>query len=302
MTETKFNYAYVLCIIVLLFFSYITFLGLAYWSGGSMLSPVLLTLALIVVVGGCVYAMSVARSTRWTDIGLAGQVCFGVVVLAALLAASIPFTNFLRVAGEKEQLKAQMVETVKSSEELDKAYEKYVRKRLSDYQVSVNSIAINASSNPTKYAEIFGTTPAKDAAAKVPAIVESLKDKLMPEGAEGIMAERQKWLSQASELNVWNPMTAANIAKLNEQVDSWDANYKQLSSVIYAGENAKPFEYNDFKNSFQKLTETYQSFRKPNGTAIIISIVCFLVMLFPYFIAQGSLAAKKSSRNPQVYE
>lgn len=302
MKETKFNFAYVLCIIVLLFFSYITFLGLAFWAGGSMVAPVLLTLLLLIIVGGCVFAMSVARSSRWTDVGLIGQICCGIVVLAALMASSLPFTNFMRVAGEKKELQEKMEQTMKSSEDLNSAYDRYVQQRLSSYRTTVSALAMSPSSNPSLYAQIFGDTPTAQASGKVNSIVESLKSKLLPPGSENIQQERQEWLKKVTDINVWNPLAASNIAKLNKQVNSWDENYKQLSSTIYAGEKVEPFEYNDFQNSFQQLTESYEKFRKPNVTSLLVALFCFLVMLFPYFISRGSLAAKKSNYSSQIYE
>lgn len=294
MMETKFNFAYVFSVVILLIFSYITFLGLCYWTGGSLITPILLTLALIIVVAGSVYAMSMARSTRWTDIGLAGQICFGVVVLAALLSASIPFTNFLRVANEKKEVQAQIQAAVTSSEAMDAAYKTYADGRIANYRASLTA-ALAAGPGTPVYSQIFGTEPRTTAASRMEGMVQSLQNQLLPPSSENTVEERHLW-ANSIDLNVWNPMTASNLANLSAKVASWATNYTELSSKIYAGETAQPFEYKGFDSSFVTLTDSFQHFRRPNASAVIISLICFGIMLLPYFLAQGSLAAKKSDK------
>ena len=50
MNNTKFNFAAVISIIVLLFYSYIVFLGLVYWLDGNKWKGLLYTLILIAVI------------------------------------------------------------------------------------------------------------------------------------------------------------------------------------------------------------------------------------------------------------
>ncbi len=303
MNESKFNFAYVFSVVILLIFAYITFLGLAYWTGGSLTTPILLTVLLVIVVAGCVFVMSMSKSTRWTDLGLIGQICFGVIVLAALLCATIPFTNFLRVVKEKDQLKTMMVDAATTAGEMDEAYTKYAQKRISDYKNNLRSIANLKSTNRAAYDEAFGQAAGADDSQKINALAESLQAKLLPLDAQQIVNERHEWLDKAKDLNVWNPMTASNINKLKDQMNTWSENYQQLSSVTYKGEKELKFEYNEFDSKLNQLTDSYQEFRKPSGVAIIVAIVCFLIMLLPYFLAQGSLAATKSGgNNASIYE
>lgn len=303
MNESKFNFAFVFSMVVLLVFAYITFLGLAYWTGGSLTTPIILTLAIIVLVAACVYIMSMSKSTRWTDIGLAGQICFGVIVLAVLLCSSIPFTNFLRVAGEKRQLSELMTQAVESAENLDSAYHGYAEARIAAYRNNLTAIAMAKSTNPAKYAQAFGQASGATDADKINVLTASLSDKLLPSDAGEIVNERHEWIDRAANLNVWNPMTASNINTMKDQMQLWTQNYVTLSEVAYAGENPSKFEYNQFDNKLADLTESYQKFRRPSAPAIIISLVCFAIMLLPYFLAQGSLAASKSGKeNSSIFE
>ena len=67
MNNLKFNFAAVISIIVLLFYSYVVFMGLVYWLDGKIWKGVLYTVLLIAVVLVCVFFMCKARATRWAD-------------------------------------------------------------------------------------------------------------------------------------------------------------------------------------------------------------------------------------------
>lgn len=303
MNGSKFNFAYVLSIVVLLVFAYITFLGLAYWTGGSLTTPILLTLLLVILVAGCVMIMSMSRSTRWTDIGLIGQICFGVIVFAALMAATIPFTNFLRVVNEKNQMKELMIETANAGAEMDKAYLDYAEKRISNYKIALQGISATKNSNPQGYADAFGQAAGNTDTDKINALSESLRAKLLPMDAKDIVDERHQWLNRAADLNVWNPMTPSNVNTLKDQMFVWTDNYRQLSSTMYNGEKAEVFTYDKFESKLNALVDSYQKFRRPSAIAIVAAVICFVFMLLPYFVAQGSLAAARSGNsNTTMYE
>ena len=93
------------------------------------------------------------------------------------------------------------------------------------------------------------------------------------------------------ELNVMLP---ANIAKINDEVKRWTANYTQLSQHIYSGEEAEPFSYPAFTTSLQKLTAEYVKLHVPSVIAIIAALLCFFIMLLPYLITERDMAAKDS--------
>lgn len=297
MNESKFNFAFVFSMVVLLIFSYITFLGLAYWTGGSLVTPIVLTLALIILVAACVYIMSMSKSTRWTDIGLAGQICFGIVVLAVLLCSSVPFTNFMRVANEKDKLSAMMVTTVNSAAGLDSAYNAYAEQRLTTYRNNLMAIAAAKNTNPGQYNQAFGKTSGATEIDKINNLVASLRSSILPENSQSIVDERHSWVDKAKHLNVWNPMTPANINTVNDQMQKWIENYDQLSAIAYFGETPDKFTYSNFNTQLDTLTSSYQTFRRPSGVAVVVSLICFAIMLLPYFLAQGSLAASRSSKN-----
>lgn len=300
--ESKFNFAYVISIVVLLFFSYITFLGLAYHYNGELTMPIVLTVCMILVVAGCIYLISVCRSTRWDKLGVPGQICFGVIVLGVLLVASLPFTNFLQVSRERKELSALMIAAGESASAMDAEYTKYVDARITNYKSDLRKISTIKSSNPAQYKLAYGNATGNSDSEKAEMLAASLREKLLPASAQEIINDRHEWISQAENLNVWNLMTPTNIGNFQKKMNEWQTQYADLSKLSFAGETQNaPFSYTSFDTQLNSLIQTYETYHKPNAIAIGAAILCFLFMLMPYFISQKSIASKET-KSSQMYE
>ncbi len=301
MQNSKFNFAAVFSLMVLLVFSYITFLGLIYWKKGDLLVPIGLTLGLIAIVTVCILVMCKAKATRWRRIGIIGQVFFGIIILVVLLAAAIPFTNFLRVNQDSKEIEKRIALTCDAGLNLDSTYVDYVNKRLYSYKKNLEVISYGKYSRPSQYNECLKDASGNTDKDKISSLEKSLKNKLMPDSTEIIVKERKEWLKGAKKLNVWNPLTASNIAKVDEAVNGWYENYKQLSSISYKGEEYEEFKYQEFNSQLRKLTDTYSVFKKPSLFSLLMSLLCFFIIMLPYIMTRKDLALAHSN-NDDPYE
>lgn len=295
--NTKFNFSFTFSVMILLVFAYITFLGLVYWKGGDFVLPACLTIGLIAVVPLCVFIMCISRATRWKKIGTIGQVFFGLIILVTLLSAAFPFTNFLRVIHDSDNIYEKVGATCESALNLDKSYNEYVENRLEDYKANLELISRGKRINPSQYQECLAGAHGNSDQEKIDGLVKSLSNKLLPESTSKIVSERHEWLESAKKASVWNPLTPSNINKVDEQVNNYLANYVELSSVTYKGEQAGVFSYSEFKSQLQDLTDTYQTLQSPSLIAIIISIVCFFIMLLPYLLTEKEIAGREDKSN-----
>lgn len=287
----KFSFSLVFSIVVLLAFAYITFLGLVYWKAGNLSTPLLITMGLIAIVLLCVIIMCKAKETRWKNIGTFGQIFFGFIILVSFLLSAVPFTNFLRVRHDKDDISEKVNEACEAAIAMDEAYDNYVQQRLTNYQDNLNLIVMGKDISPTDYSECVAGAAGDTDEEKIVALTKSLKMKLMPDSTAVIVAERQKWITNAKEVKILNPLTPANINTVDQQVNGWLENYQGLSSIRFKGEETQGFEYSQFESKLKQLTDTYTKFKFPSIWAVIIAIVCFGVMLLPYFLTEGDLAA-----------
>lgn len=305
MEQKTFSFAAVFGIIVLLAFSYITFLGLVYWQKGEFTLPIILTVALLAIVLFCVFVMCKSKATRWKRIGTIGQTICGSIVLVTLLAAAVPFTNLLRVFDEQDEILKQVEATCESAVKLDEAYNTYVEKRIASYKSNLNIICNGKNNRPEEYTAAVANAAGENDEQKIANLAQSLKSTILPDSVSVIQSERREWLDKSKKINALNPMTAANIGKIEKGVTSWVQDYSKFSETIYKGETAEKFTYPDFENKLYSLIQSYSEFKIPNIIAIFISIICFAIMLLPYILTDKSLAgatSKSSKESDSLFE
>ena len=299
MNNTKFNFAAVISIIVLLLYSYVVFMGLVYWLDGNIWKGVLYTLLLIVVVLICVFIMCKARATRWEKIGNAGQIVFGVVILAALILSSMPFAHFLRLVSNQKQVTEAFEKSHKYAYDLNKAYKEYVNDRKQKTLDFLNTVeAGHGASNPAEYNRIFGMPGSDDNASKINRMITSLEKSLLPATLEQSSQQDVQRLERGTKMSVWNIAMPEYVNRIDSTVKKNIDTYSNISKNAhgYKGDNnSEPFKYPAYSDQNAKLQEMLDHMSMPSVLSIIAALVCFGFMLLPYFITERDVAAATSS-------
>lgn len=298
---TKFSFSFTFSIMALLVFSYFAFMGLIYWLGGGILLPAAITLAFVLVAIVCIYVMCLSKATRWTTFGLVGQIFFGSIVFVLLVAAACPFTNFIRAVEKSDEISQGVAAICDNAIGLDKAYAEYVDKRINDYKSNLQHVSNGKSMNPSRYQECLGRATGATDAEKINNLANSLRSKLLPASTDTIVGGRRLWLENAKGASVWNPLTPANINKIDSQVSGYLDNYKKLSETTYAGEEAVPFEYQEFNKSVSDFLDGFRHLQIPSVLALFFSLLCFLIMMLPYFLSERDIAAKESTSDDLTF-
>ncbi len=293
MNKTRFNFAAVFSIMVLLVYAFIAFMGLIYWKNGELTIPLFLTLGGIAVILLCLYVMREGKESRWR-IGRVGEIVFGIIILATFIFAAFPFTNFMKVIDKQEDIKGRIDTLFISAKNLDTAYDNYANERISKYESSLKIISSGKKIRPSEYREVLAGAAGNSDDEKIANLSKSLKRQLLPENMDTIRAERMKWLESANKMSVWNMLLPSNINKIANEVDNFVTNYADVSKSIRKGEDAQPFAYENLNNNLGELQQIYTKFSNPSVMSLITSLVAFLIMLLPYLIALRSTAGNKT--------
>lgn len=299
MNKTRFNFAAVFSIMVLLVYAFIAFMGLIYWKNGELTIPLLLTLGGVAVVLLCLYVMCIGKESRWR-IGRVGEIVFGIIILATFVLAAFPFTNFMKVIGNQDDIKGRIDTLFTSAKNLDSAYDNYANERISKYESSLKIISSGKNIRPSEYREVLAGAVGNSDDEKIANLSKSLKRQLLPENMDTIRAERIKWLESANKMSVWNMLLPSNINKIANEVDNFVTNYADVSKNIRKGEKVQPFAYENLNNNLGELQQIYTKFSKPSALSLIVSLVAFLIMLLPYIVAQRSLAGAISESSKKT--
>ena len=290
MEKAKFSFAWVIALIALIAFSYISFMGLVYWQLFSVGLCALFTLFIDALIVLCILIMCKAKRSRWLRIGLLGQVLFGLVALMLLLAASVMFAHFTRIISRQEEIQSTYAAAIEDAQTLDENYDQYIKERCMAYSGELSSL------NPAsaEYNALFSNSIAlgfsKDEV--IYKCVSNL-EKLLEgnQESENLMGKRDQWLKTGTA-SVWNLSLPANIRDFSTSVNQWIDNYTGLSMKSYTGEtNVVPFEDNSFNKKMNALNAICTTIERPSLLAIILAIVCYFLILLPWIITPKNMAS-----------
>lgn len=305
MRDFRINWAVILALIVLLAFTYFSFMGVLYsrFVGDDhiLLKGGLYALAVILIVATCVVILCVSRATRWKEIGAAGQIVFALIILAVFGVSAIPFTNFLKAIESKDEIQAQIDKTKHVADSVDMAYNAYVDGRLAQYEEWLRSDSLGS-----RAANAGGSTTEE----KITNLKASLEHHLKPMALDSCQTARKDWLSKIEGMSVWNIMLPQNIKILNASTKSWAANYSELSNISYDGETPELFKYNGIEeNPLQDLGKLDGKITWKAVVAIAAALIAFFFMMLPYIVTEPFIGSKtdtkkdrRSSKTPDHVE
>lgn len=296
MKNVKFSLAASISCLVLLGYTYFSFMGMVYWQNGDFVKPLILSISFIILVIICLIVMCFSKHTRWRKIGTIGQSIFGFIIFIAFMLTAIPFTNFVDVIKSKSHFYEETSKVLESAKGLDGSYMEYANTRLAQYQQKLELASQGREINPSEYEELLSQAGGSTDEAKIANLVGSLKRKLIPDSIKNVQAKRLDWLTSAANMSVWNLKLPSNILKIKGEVGTWTEQYVKLSEVKYPGEEVEDFKYEVFSTNLNALSTDYTKLHRPSVFAIIISLLCFLVMLLPYWLMEKDLAGATSNK------
>ncbi|HBH09752.1 MAG TPA: hypothetical protein DDX40_10185 [Rikenellaceae bacterium] len=290
MEKAKFSFAWVISVIALMAYSYISFMGTVYLQVFNVSLCVLLTLAADFLVLLLVRLMCGAKSTRWIRLGVIGQAFFGFLVFAILLGSSVLFTHFTRIIRQNDNIKEAYAAAVEDARTMDEKYDEYVRSRCEGYAASLYALP---PSSP-EYKAVFGNSMSLGFTKKeiVSKCVANLGKLLKGKNQAGELTEKRgRWLADASA-SVWNLSLPANIRDITSSVNLWLENYKKLSVKTYTGESgALPYKNTSFNRNISVLESLCSGVKGPSVLAVILAVVCYALILLPWIITPKNIAS-----------
>ncbi|MBR2147265.1 MAG: hypothetical protein IJ925_07595 [Muribaculaceae bacterium] len=300
MNNTKFNFAAVISIIVLLLYSYVVFMGMVYWKDGHIVLGLICSILLIAVVLACVVVMCKARATRWKKLGNIGQFLFGGIILMALIISSMPFAHFFNLLSKQKEINQSFEQAYTYATQINKAYTNYVETRKDKTREFLNNLDVTkGKDNPKLYRDVFAM-PGGNHSDKINRMITSLERTLLPDVLIKANEQNATRLKEGSKMSVWNVAMPNYINSMNEGVNKNVNTYTELSKKAhgYKGDNnSEPFKYEEFSNQNLKLKSMLTTMSMPSIISIIAALLCFGFMLLPYYLVEQDLAAGTSRRN-----
>lgn len=275
MRDFKINWAVILAFMVLLIYTYISFLGALYIfqnTDAPLLFALLAAIAQIVIVSTLVVVLCIAKASRWKKSGFAGQVVFGGIILVLFMISGVAFSRFLDASARQEAISEEIDNIKESAKNMKVVYREYVNQRVIDFQ----QLLPRNSTSDIK--------------------VQSLKFHLLPNSLNECETNRDEWLDDFGEMSVWDIRMPDRLNVLSLTVNDWQNEYANLSMFSYSINNI-PFEYNEFEEQLTSLTNELMPDDVFGNLHIrwwvcILALIAVGVMLLPYFITEGFIGGK----------
>lgn len=301
MNNSKFNFAAVISIIVLLLYSYVVFMGMVYWKDGHIILGLICSILLIAVVIACVVVMCRARATRWKKLGSIGQFLFGGIILMALIISSMPFAHFFNLVAKQKEINQSFEQSYAYATQINKAYTNYVEARKDKTREFLSNLdATKGKSDPKLYRDVFAMPGSGSHSDKINRMITNLERTLLPDVLIKANEQNATRLKEGAKMSVWNVAMPNYINSMIEGVNKNVQTYTELSKKAhgYKGDNnSEPFKYEEFSNQNLKLKSMLTTMSMPSIISIIAALLCFGFMLLPYYLVEQDLAAGTSRRS-----
>ena len=124
-----------------------------------------------------------------------------------------------------------------------------------------------------------------------------LTDFLLGDNIDALSEKRTVWLSE-SATTIWNINLPKNIQDVTSSVNSWLANYGELSQKQYTLERNYPkFEDESFNQNADRLQKLCTTVVPPSFIAILLAIICCAIILLPWIVTSKDIAAIGDDNN-----
>lgn len=291
--QLRFSWGHIIAFFALIAISYISFVGCTYLTHGQFLTAGIVMVVIDVVLLLIFIGMQMAKSTahkfsRWIWVE---RVCLLISPLV-FIATMTPYFHFWTIHSQNDEIVETFSNAINASKQMFSDYDDYANERIADYEFMLGNVISDKSSNPQKYAAC-GFVDGKEYLQKEN-MVKALRLQLISCNYDSLKTEALKWIDNSCEgANTWNVFLIGNIQEIKEAIHGWN---KQLSN--YAENKLSNEEIQEQVASFSdtshslslmdseldSLTTTFTEMRFPNIGSIVIALILYFALLFPYLL------------------
>ena len=261
--KTIAGFALLVTIAALLVFVYISFLGTEYLLEGNHLLAIPLVLVGAALLSYSIYVMCSSKASRDKRKGLPKEIAAFIVAILILLAGSVAFTQFLYVHDHRQELRECLFSTAEEVSKIDSVYKDYALARVNTYRKLLKKEHYSSS--------------------KQASMTKSLSRRLMPAEYDTICADRKRWLASVHDAGVWNISTPRNLHYIVTAGYDWTEQYREVSSVIYKGEETESFGTGETVFAKSEESRQFSKPHRPDSRSLAATIVCCLLILTTYW-------------------
>lgn len=279
----RFSWSHIIAFLALIFICYVCFMGEFYLSNGAvrLVTTKVSLIALLLVVTFVGAQQMKATSKKFSRFIIVERILL-LLSLAVFTWTMIPFNHFWNVLDREESVKISFSEAITGAKGIFSEYNDYAEHRIVNYRDSIEG----------KYDEYDRSN-----------YVKTLQLQLLSENTDNLQTSATQWIDEAhQDATVWNAFLVGNIKEIDKAVKSWGERLQSFSEYRMSNEYVAP----DHEMTFQaaqvvqrlvtdKLFSVSQIYTSPHGLnlkTIIIGLLLFFCLLFPYLVQKRHTKAR----------
>lgn len=268
----KFSWGHIIAFVALIIISYLSFMGITYLTNGNFLYAGIGVLIIDVLI---ILFFIIPQILKGTDEKFRRKIVFERILFFSapivFLIAMWPYAHFWNVFENKDKIETTFSESIKTTKGMFDSYEEYANSRIKAYDLKLAHSKINALTRKNK--------------------VDALKLQLIDKNYTSLKKSAFEWIDNASGATVWNAFMIGNIQKIENALDKWNSILVEFSSKKMIDEDSETLAFSSSDESAKLAKEKLSSLRniytlsqRPNIISILIGIVLYILLLFPYII------------------
>ena len=283
----KFSWGHNFAFIAMIVGSYMTFMGVTYFTDGNFLVAGIGVGVLNLVFIALFIVPQILKATerKFAKI-IKRERTIVIIAPIVYVVIMLPLAHFWTMFSERNAIETTFTDAIQMTETIFVDYEKYANERVAEYKSDLDSLQTvqkkskkkkvkkNAISDLTKYNK-----------------AEALQLQLLGENYNNLKVSALDWVSQASGTTVWNVFMIGNIKTIEKAVENWVASLEQMSSKVLADEQSGVVPYTsselvvtEINDAFQSIRNIYKTTKFPSVIAIALIALLYLMLMFPYLI------------------
>lgn len=268
----KFSWGHIIAFVVLIFISYVSFMGITYLTDGDFLyagvGVLIINLLLIIF-------FILPQILKGTDEKFSRKIVFERILFfcapVVFVVAMMPYAHFWNVFEKRSQIETTFSESIKTSKGMFESYETYADARIKNYDKKLAREKLQPVARDNK--------------------VEALKLQLVDKNYTSLKNSAFEWIDNASGATVWNVFMIGNVKKNENALDVWNSSLTVFSNKKMADEDSEVVAFsstdksvNVAKDNLSSLRGVYTLKSGPTVIALLIGLLLYFLLLFPYII------------------
>jgi len=293
--QLKFSWGHIIAFLALIAISYISFVGVTYFTNGNFLKAsvamIIIDIVLFVFFIGAQIAKATIRKFA-KRIWIERIFIFSSPIVFVLCI--MPFYHFGVVHSHNDEIVKGFSNSISLSKQLFDNYDKYADQRIANYEHMLNRVISNRQLYPSEFTSC-GFTYGQEQIQK-DNMVKTLRLQLLSHNYDSLKTEAIKWIDSSSKgASTWNVFLLGNTKQILSAMNDWNA---QLAEFANHKMNNEEFNgYNKVevissssssltavKEGFGGLTNRFTDAAFPPIWSILVSIILYFALLFPYIL------------------